>query len=205
MHRAQDVDLTPEDLERARALLVGSRERLAAAVEGLSGEALAFRPAPGRWTIAENVEHLAIVERLVVERVLPRLAAAPPPPADRDPCALDAMLRDAVPRPGELTAAGTRAPLFEAPPPIRPAGAAGAADSLAQFAADRDAAIAFLDRSAPELRRHAIDHLKFGPLDGYQWMLFVGAHTDRHVRQIASVKSDGAFPRARVHDTVTQP
>jgi hypothetical protein len=31
-------------------------------------------------------------------------------------------------------------------------------------------------------------------MDGYEWVLTAGAHTDRHTRQILEVKADPRFP-----------
>ena len=35
-----------------------------------------------------------------------------------------------------------------------------------------------------------------GPLDGYQWLLFMAAHWERHLGQIKEAKADAKFPRA---------
>jgi hypothetical protein len=32
-------------------------------------------------------------------------------------------------------------------------------------------------------------------LDGYQWLLLLSAHTERHTAQIAEVKAHTGFPR----------
>src|SRR5205085_10563963 len=47
----------------------GTRARLLQLVEGLSAEQQSFRPAPEKWSVAEVVEHLSIVERRVAKLV----------------------------------------------------------------------------------------------------------------------------------------
>jgi hypothetical protein len=50
-------------------------------------------------------------------------------------------------------------------------------------------------QSTPDLRAHVVAHPALGPLDGYQWILTVAAHTERHTKQILEVKADTRFPR----------
>ena len=33
------------------------------------------------------------------------------------------------------------------------------------------------------------------PLDAYQWLLFISAHSERHTKQILEVKADPNFPQ----------
>jgi len=42
--------------------------------------------------------------------------------------------------------------------------------------------------------QHVFDHPALGPLDGYEWVLAVAAHTERHTKQILEVKADANFP-----------
>src|SRR4051794_31487484 len=79
-----------EHVERTRA-------RLLAAVEGLSEEQQTFSPAPGRWSVAELVEHLSIVEGNVatlLDRLLSKAdesgaAATPTPDIFVDPVSIE--------------------------------------------------------------------------------------------------------------------
>src|SRR5437868_7577947 len=47
----------------------GTRSRLLQSVEGLSDEQQNFRPAPEKWSAAEVLEHLSIIERRVTKLV----------------------------------------------------------------------------------------------------------------------------------------
>ena len=44
------------------------------------------------------------------------------------------------------------------------------------------------------LRAHVLLHPVLGPLDAYEWVLAVAAHTERHTKQILEVKADANFP-----------
>ncbi len=56
------TEATPRspDLDRLRAEIEEISTRAAALCEGLDEEDLAWRPAPGRWSIAENLIHLRV-------------------------------------------------------------------------------------------------------------------------------------------------
>ena len=46
------------------------------------------------------------------------------------------------------------------------------------------------------LRDHAIDSPMGKKLDGFEWVLFVAGHSERHTKQINEVKADPNFPKA---------
>jgi hypothetical protein len=56
--------------------------------------------------------------------------------------------------------------------------------------------------STPGLRQHvvesrplkAISQGAYTLMDGYEWALAAGAHTERHTRQILEVRADANFP-----------
>lgn len=77
---------------------------------------------------------------------------------------------------------------FDAPEGIRPTGLA-LADSLARLKESRAALHALRPRvERADGRALRFPHPAYGPLDLYQWLLFVGAHEDRHLAQIEALK-----------------
>jgi hypothetical protein len=46
-----------------------------------------------------------------------------------------------------------------------------------------------------DLRSRAGDS-PLGALDAYQWLLFTGAHNERHLGQMREVKADPKFPKS---------
>lgn len=68
-----------ESPERNQALrrLSDSREVLRQKVDGLSGEQRSFRPAAERWSIADCIEHLTIVETFTLQRIQQLLEQPP--------------------------------------------------------------------------------------------------------------------------------
>jgi hypothetical protein len=173
-----DFNSVPEIYEQ----IDGARARLFAAVEGLSEEQQAFRPAPDRWSVAELVEHLSIVEGNVAA-LLGRLLGkaeesgeAPVTPDAFGPVSIEEFVEQA------------RVVKYEAPERIRPTGLP-LADSLARLEESRAALHALRPRiERADGRALRFPHPAWGPLDLYQWLLFVGAHEDRHLAQIEVLK-----------------
>ena len=72
-----------------------------------------------------------------------------------------------------------------------------------RFGSPEEAVKHFLDSRAeteeflnntPGLREHVSDSPLGMKLDCYEWMLFVTAHSERHLKQILEVKADPNFP-----------
>ena len=159
------------------------RERLLRAVEDLSEEQQGFRPAPDRWSVAQLCEHLSIVEGNVVRLVGKVLGKAEASGAARAEGVAFAPVSV------EEFAARTRDVKLTAPESITPGDSRPLAESLAAL----DASRAALHALRPALERadgHALrfPHPAWGPLNLYQWLLFVGAHESRHLAQIEALK-----------------
>lgn len=188
---AADADLAKplSSQERAYAVtyLTETRTGVFNAVKGLSDAQWRFKPAPDRWSIAEVVEHLAIVEPILTKQVLVNLDTAPPASAD---ALKNAKEKDAA----ILAKVPDRSTKFQAPAEIQPTGRFTPTAGLHQFQDERNQTIALV-KSIPDLRGHVIAHPALGPLDGYQWVLAIAAHSERHTKQILEVKADPNFPR----------
>ena len=66
--------------------------------------------------------------------------------------------------------------------------------SLKHFKESRAKTIAFL-KTTQDLRQHAVESPLGKKLDGYQWVLFIAAHSERHTKKINEVKADPSFPK----------
>ena len=69
--------ISTTEREYAITQLDQTRERLLGILQGLSRDQLLFRPDPGRWSVAENVEHLVVAEKRVVGAI-DKLLEEPP-------------------------------------------------------------------------------------------------------------------------------
>lgn len=178
--------LTPAERDKAAAYLESTRQGVLDATKGLSEAQWKFKSAPDRWSIAEVVEHIAAAEDMLRGMVTDQVMKAPPRPAGEDVAAIDAMVLSAIP---------DRSHKAQAPEPLKPTNRFGSPEaSLKHFSDSRAETVAFLQKT-DGLRAHAADSPLGKKLDGYEWILFIAAHSDRHTKQILEVKADPNFPK----------
>jgi len=182
---AQDV--TAEDRAKGLAYLEKTQAGVIAAAQGLSDAQLAFKPAPERWSVAQVLEHIASAEDMLMGMVTGQVMTAPARADGEDVKAIDELILTAIP---------DRTQKRSAPEPLIPTNRYGsAAEALKHFRESRAKTIAFLKDTAG-LRGHAIDSPLGKKLDGYQWLLFIAAHSERHTKQMLEVKADPSFPKS---------
>lgn len=165
------------DAERARvlALLISSRDALLSTVSALDDHAWRARPDPQAWSPLDILEHLAIVERSVLALVAERLPGRPPRP-DRKAALSDDEVAARI---------EDRRQTAEAPVPVRPKSEmTSGAEAVAAFESVRSDVLRFTSETKSDLRSMLAPHAILGVLDAYQWLLFVGAHANRHRAQI---------------------
>jgi hypothetical protein len=179
--------LTAADRDRAMQYLESTKQAVLDATAGLSEAQRNFKPAPDRWSVAEVVEHIAAAEDYLMAMVTSQVMKAPARPAGDDVKAIDDMVVAKIP---------DRSKKAQAPEPIRPTNRYGSPQaSLKHFTDARAQTEAFL-KTHDDLREHAIDSPMGKKLDGYEWVLFVAGHSERHTKQINEVKADPNFPKS---------
>src|SRR5205085_4496391 len=178
-------ELTKADRDRGVKYLEQTRDGVVAAAKGLSEAQMKFKAAPDRWSVAETLEHIALAEDFLLQNVTEKIMKAPPGAANRDTAKTDAMVLAMIP---------DRSHKAQAPPPLVPTGRWTPAATLDNFLKSRAKTIKFME-STPDLRAHVTDSPLGQPLDAYEWLLFVAAHSERHTKQILEVKADPNFPK----------
>jgi hypothetical protein len=182
--RAQDV--TPEERSKALKYLEKTEAGVLAATKGLSEAQWNFKPGPDRWSVAEVTEHIAAAEDSLLKMVQDKVMSAPPRSDPSEAKAIDAFVLQAIP---------DRSHKAQAPEPLRPTNRFGSPqESLKHFKESRAKTVAFL-KDTHDLRAHAADSVLGKKLDGYEWALFIAAHSERHTKQIDEVKADPNFPK----------
>jgi hypothetical protein len=184
--RAQDV--SQADKDRALAYLESTKKGVVDATKGLSDAQWNFKPTPDRWSIAEVMEHLAAAEDMIrgmdQEQVMKTPAISP-----RDPAELQKI--DA----GVIAQVPDRSHKIQAPEPLKPTNRFGSpADAEKHFVESRAVTEEYL-KTTPDLRAHATDSPMGVKLDGYEWVLLIAAHSERHTKQMLEVKADPNFPK----------
>src|SRR5271169_5800965 len=105
--------MTPAERERAVAYLAETRENLLRTARNLSPTQLQFKPAPDRWSVAECLEHIVIVESFILSAINNTLQQ---PPASFKSAMSDDVMND------RLKKATERATRVKAPANLEPTG-----------------------------------------------------------------------------------
>ena len=155
---------------------------LRAAVEAVPVPLRAQKPAPGRWSVDDVVEHLGKVEQIFFGALLTKLEAA----RAAGLCAeVEAPPR--LPEPTRTFMADRTNPR-NAPEPVHPTGTVDAVISLQTIYAGHarlKEALQACDGLALSTVTH--DHRFFGTLNVYQWIELMAGHEGRHIAQLREI------------------
>lgn len=154
-----------------------TKQQILTSTAGFTEAQWRFKPSPEQWSAAECVEHIVVVEQSLL-RTLQRLAAGP---SGTEAVLASTRGKDEI----ILRAVPTRRGKAQAPERAQPANRwPDVATLIASFVETRDQTILYVRSTDAPLRTISHPHMVFGPLDGYQWLLFLGAHSERHLKQL---------------------
>jgi hypothetical protein len=179
--------ITADERQAAVDRLTTSRDLLLGAAAGVSAEQATFTPEPGRWSILQLAEHLAISD----PGLLGRIRRALNQPAQPE------LMEEVRQKDRRFT--GEYKPLphgvNKAPEDLLPTGRyASLSQAVAAFEVNRAATIRFARETNDELRSHFAPHTLLGPMDCYQWLMACALHVESHARQIAELKAEPRYP-----------
>lgn len=177
--------LSQADKQEGMAQLERTRAGVIEATKGLSEAQWKFKPGPDRWSVAEVLEHIVLVEDYLFDNTSKTVMQAPAGKPDRDYRTADGAVLSIIP---------DRSHKAQAPEPVVPTGRWSPQETLDRFLKSRARTMEFL-KSTPGLREHVADSPIGQPLDAYEWLLFISAHSERHTKQILEVKADPNSPK----------
>jgi hypothetical protein len=180
------TELTDAERKQAVQLLQETKDALIKKVSGLSSEQLNFKPDTNVWSVAECVEHIAISEN----NLFGFCQMALQQPADPSKRAEVKMSDEAV-----VTMMTDRTTKVKTQEAFEPSGKFGSFEAtLTEFKTKRDNNIDYVKTTTDDLRNHYND-FPFGKIDTYQTILFMAAHSKRHIAQIDEVIKHAKFPK----------
>jgi hypothetical protein len=157
-------------------------------VAGLAAEQAAFRNEPDGWSPAQLAEHMCVSEERLAGAIQRYLSAAE---AQGRPAASPAIAPVSLERIQEQAKAK-----FKSPEATQPSGSLSIPEILERMRRSRENLMAMRCRlEAIDVSDVTFPHPVFGPLNLYEWVLFVGMHERRHLRQIEAVMASPGFPR----------
>ena len=166
-------------LAEIAAFLEETRAAVVRAVEGLSPENAARRPAADTWSVDEILTHLSLVETGVTKRFVQSVGQAKGEGLARE-SAVESVMHALDGRSVDVVREKWVAPEF-----VEPKTGLVLPDALDALARSRSGLrLALADADGWALQLVVSPNPRLGPLDMYQWLLFLGQHERRHLTQI---------------------
>ena len=179
--------VTKKEKDLAIKFLTETQEGVLDAVKNLSDSQLRFKPAPDKWGVEDCLKHIAATEiglwQLTEGNI--KQTANPEKRADIKWTDEDVMKN--------IENRTNKVKTFA---PFEPQNTSykTTAEAIASFKENRAKLIGYIKNTDADLRNH-VATLPVGSFDCYQMILFIGAHSNRHMQQINEVKADPNFPK----------
>ena len=182
---AHEKETTLADLENSGNALLD-------VLNGVTEEVAARPPAPGKWSVLECVEHLAISEDYLFSRIAAS-SCSPEAVTNKDRDALIVSRGLDRTRPAQSPEAG------------RPSGRFSTLREAARhFLAGRERTIRFVEDCGEDLRSRLTSHPLAGTVNCHEILLMIAVHTRPHTKQIEEIKA-ALPPAAPARDGSRQP
>lgn len=169
-----------------RSILDQLHETLAALereLDGLTGDQLTHRSAPGAWSILDCVEHLAAAEDHMLGAIAQR----------SKPVAVPIESREQRYYRGSLN----RSRKFSAPPGMEPVQRhASVEQALSAFEEVRRRTVDYIEQTTDDLRARSTVHPVAGEITCRECLALLIGHPVRHLEQIRDIKASPAYPAA---------
>jgi uncharacterized damage-inducible protein DinB len=186
---APENTITKKEKKFAAKFLKETRAGVFESVKDLSEAQLKFKPSDGGWSVEECLKHIAITEQMLWSMLDGNLKQPPTPDKRGEVKITDEDIVKKV---------EDRSTKVKTMDPAKPENTpyASAAVALAAFKDSREKLIDYTKSTDADLRNHIVTGLPFGAIDGYQFILFISAHSNRHMQQIIEVKANPDFPKS---------
>jgi DinB superfamily len=177
---------TQHERDYALSALYASEKQFLDSLNGLSQGQLNFKPAPDRWSVFECAEHIAVAEDTLFAYI-PMIMKTPyvekklpVPEADDEKI---------------LVALTDRSHKANAPEVLKPTHRFASIEELKKhFVESRTRTLDYIRYTQDDLRHHQTQ-TPMGDIDGYQFVLLIAGHSERHTLQIKEVMADPNFPK----------
>jgi DinB family protein len=169
--------LTTQERQRLVSHMEMTASWLADELSGLSQAQLSFRRAPDAWTILEVLDHLVVVGPIYWQDLQAALKAP-----DRKSASSDAdILWYGIDRTNREKAISSEVPK----------GLRDFQGGLEAYRKQHAQLLQYVKTTNDDLRSKRVERQG---CDGYQWLLLISTHEQRHILQIREIKADPKFP-----------
>jgi DinB superfamily len=169
----------PAKLDSILSNLAKTQTGLLRAADSVPAEDWKTRPAEGRWSAAELVAHLMMVERAVIEKA--------DKVSQKSPKQISLLKKIHLP----MALVASRVIRRKAPVPVDPQMLREKEIMLAEMRTVRERSLAFLEETrGRDLGQYSWAHPALGTLSIYGWLKFIAAHEVRHTKQMREIAKD---------------
>jgi hypothetical protein len=173
----------PAELDSIMACMAKAQTVLLSAADAVPVAEWKTRPSEGRWSAAELVAHLVMVERAVIGKA-DRVAQKPPK-------RVSLLKRIHIP----MALVESRWIRRKSPVPVEPEMLRDKEVMLAELRTVRKRSLAFLEETrGRNLGEYCWAHPSLGTLNAYEWMQFIASHEVRHTKQMREIAAN--LPKA---------
>lgn len=166
----------PPELDSVIASMAKAQTGLLSAADAVAPEKWKTPPSEGRWSAAELVAHLMMVERAVIGKA-DRVAQKPPKH-------VSLLKRIHIP----MALVESRWIRRKSPVPVEPEMLRDKEIMLAELRTVRERSLAFLEETrGRNLGEYCWKHPALGTLNTYEWMQFIASHELRHTKQMREI------------------
>lgn len=187
LYAQPEGQLSVEEKSEITDHLTRSWDKLENLLAGLSVEQWQYKPVDTVWSIVEISEHLEKSETSLFGLVSDQLTKSNPQPekareaGDKTKIVMDAIT--------------SRDHKQKTRPELEPTeGYDTPQEFLESFEQLRDTSIQYASHTEDKLRHYFISFGPLGELDGYQILMFMSGHLERHIQQIEEVMKDPNYP-----------
>jgi len=179
--------LTDSERKYATDLLLQTEAGVINAAAGLSEAQLNFKPAPDKWSVADCIKHIAVTEAGLWRMTNGTIQAPANPEKRSEVKATDEQVVNMIEDRSHKVKTATQ--LEPQNTPYK-----SMEEAMMSFIKDRSKLISYVKTTDVDLRNH-VGALPVGSFDSYQMILFIAAHSNRHMQQMEEVKADPNFPK----------
>ena len=182
-----DNSVSKKEKKTAAKFLKETEKGVLASIKGLSEAQLNYKPAADKWSVKDCMKHIAATEMGLWKMTDGTINGTANPEKRSDIKMTDEEVMKNI---------ENRTNKVKTFPPFEPqnTGFATLDDAINSFKENRGKQIDYIKHSEADLRNH-VATLPVGSFDSYQMILFIGAHSNRHMQQIEEVKADPGFPK----------
>jgi uncharacterized damage-inducible protein DinB len=166
----------PQKLDSILSCLAKAQTGLLSAADVVRADEWKTSPGEGRWSAAELVAHLMMVERAVIGKA-DRVAQKPPK-------RVSLLKRIHIP----MALVESRWIRRKAPAPVEPGMLRDKEEMLAELRTVRERSLAFLEETKDRnMGEYCWAHPALGTLNVYEWLQFIASHEVRHTKQMREI------------------